>query len=130
MNTYNLSEIMKRAHNLYKNCQAKYPTFADALRKSWKMAKFDIWMNEQRQEREAEEAAAEVKEQVRREEAQIRSILFAAELEANRIKADAKAKAGRVREEIAARREGVSYNEYQERLSRAMGYGCGHYCGD
>lgn len=130
MKKFNLSQIMKKAHNLYKNCPAKYPTFADALRKSWKMAKFDIWMNEQRQEREAEEAAAEVKEQVRREEAQIRSILFTAELEANRIKADAKAKAQRMREEIEARREGISYNEYQERTSRAMGYSCGHYCGD
>ena len=32
--------------------------------------------------------------------------------------------------EIAARKEGISYNEYQNRISRAMGYGCGSYCGD
>ena len=32
--------------------------------------------------------------------------------------------------EIAARKEGISYNEYQNRINRAMGYGCGSYCGD
>ena len=42
MKRYNLSQIMKRAHNLYNNARAKYPTFSDALRKSWKMAKFNI----------------------------------------------------------------------------------------
>lgn len=130
MKKFNLSEIMKKAHNLYKNCPAKYATFSAALKQSWKMAKFNVWMNEQRQVSEVEKATKEAEEQAKREEAQIRSILFTAELEANRIKADAKAKAQRMREEIAARREGVSYNEYQERLSRAMGYGCGHYCGD
>lgn len=40
MKKFNLSEIMKTAHNLYKS--GKY-TWADALRKSWKMAKFRIW---------------------------------------------------------------------------------------
>ncbi len=35
MKRYNLSQIMKRAHNLYNNARAKYPTFSDALRKSW-----------------------------------------------------------------------------------------------
>ena len=38
MKQYNLSEIMKRAHNLYKNTN-KY-TWTEALKKSWKMAKF------------------------------------------------------------------------------------------
>ena len=42
MARYDLSKIMKRAHNLYKNAHAKYPTFADALRKSWSMAKFEV----------------------------------------------------------------------------------------
>lgn len=130
MKTYNLSEIMKRAHNLYKNCQAKYPTFADALRKSWKMAEFNVWMNEQRQVSEVEKAAKEAEEQARREEAQIRSILFTAELEASKIMLEAKAKAQRMREEVAARKAGISYNEYQNQVSRAMGYGCGSYCGD
>ena len=42
MARYDLSKIMKRAHNLYKNARAKYPTFSDALRKSWSMAKFEV----------------------------------------------------------------------------------------
>lgn len=129
MKRFNLSQIMKKAHNLYNNCRSKYATFSDALRKSWKMAKFNDWMNEQRQV-SVEKAAKEAEEQVRREEAQIRSILFTAELEVNRIKVEAQAKADRMKEEIAARREGISNNEYQERTSRAMGYGCGSYCGD
>lgn len=130
MEKFNLSEIMKKAHNLYNNCRSKYATFSDALRKSWKMAKFNVWMNEQRQVSEAEKAAKEAEEQARREEAQIRSIPFNAELEANRIKVAAQAKAQRLRDESIARKQGISYNEYQNRVSRAMGYGCGSYCGD
>lgn len=34
MKQYNLSEIMKKAHQLYKNARAKYPTFSDALKKA------------------------------------------------------------------------------------------------
>lgn len=130
MKQYDLSKIMKRAHNLYNNARAKYPTFADALRKSWKMAKFDVMIAAQRQVLEAEEKAAEEKKQAEIEEAQVRSILFNAQLEADRIKREAEAKAQRMREEIAARKEGISYSEYQDRLSRAMGYGRGCYCGD
>ena len=39
MKKYNLSEIMKAAHNIYKT--GKY-TWAESLKKSWKMAKFRI----------------------------------------------------------------------------------------
>lgn len=130
MKRYNLSEIMKRAHNLYNNARAKYPTFSEALKKSWKMAKFNAQVAEQRQVLEVEENAAEAKKQAETEEAQVRSILFNAELDAQQIKADARAKAQRMRDQIAARKEGVSYGEYQNRLSRAMGYGYGSYCGD
>lgn len=42
MKVYDLSKIMKRAHNLYNNARAKYPTFSEALKRSWKMAKFDV----------------------------------------------------------------------------------------
>lgn len=42
MKQYNLRAIMKRAHNLYKNTN-KY-TWGAALKKSWKMAKFDTWV--------------------------------------------------------------------------------------
>lgn len=130
MKQYDLSKIMKRAHNLYNNARAKYPTFSEALKKSWKMAKFDVKIAANILAMEAEAKVKEAAEQERREQAAIQSILFNAQLEANRIKREAEAKAQRMREEIAARKEGISYNEYQDRMSRAMGYGRGCYCGD
>ena len=125
MARYDLSKIMKRAHNLYKNAHAKYPTFADALRKSWSMAKFEVKVAEARQAIEAETKAREENEQ-----AAISSVLLRAQIESDRIRREAEAKAERMKGEIAARKEGISYNEYQNRISRAMGYGCGSYCGD
>ena len=125
MARYDLSKIMKRAHNLYNNARAKYPTFADALRKSWSMAKFEVKVAEARQAIEAETKAREENEQ-----AAISSVLLRAQIEADRIRREAEAKAERMKGEIAARKEGISYNEYQDRISRAMGYGCGLYCGD
>ena len=125
MARYDLSKIMKRAHNLYKNAHAKYPTFADALRKSWSMAKFEVKVAEARQAIEAETKAREENEQ-----AAISSVLLRAQIEADRIRREAEAKAERMKGEIAARKEGISFNEYQNRISRAMGYGCGSYCGD
>ena len=41
MKRYDLSKIMKKAWALFTNARAKYPTFADALRKSWKTAKWE-----------------------------------------------------------------------------------------
>ena len=125
MARYDLSKIMKRAHNLYKNAHAKYPTFADALRKSWSMAKFEVKVAEARQAIEAETKAREENEQ-----AAISSVLLRAQIESDRIRREAEAKAERMKGEIAARKEGISYNEYQNRISRAMGYGCSSYCGD
>lgn len=130
MKRYDLSKIMKRAHQLYNNAHAKYPTFSEALKKSWKMAKFDAMITANRSALEAEAKAKEETEQECKEQATIQSILFNAQLEADRIKREAEAKAQRMREEIAARKENISYSEYQDRLSRAMGYGRGCYCGD
>ena len=130
MTRYDLSKIMKRAHNLYNNARAKYPTFADALRKSWSMAKFEVKVVEARQAMEVEAKALEANAREEREQAAIKSVLFHAQLEADRIRREAEAKAERMKGEIAARKEGISYNEYQNRISRAMGYGCGSYCGD
>lgn len=130
MKQYDLSKIMKRAHNLYNNARAKYPTFSEALKKSWKMAKFDAMIAANRPALEAEAKAKEEAEKERKEQAAIHSILLNAQLEADRIKREAEAKAERMKEEIAARKEGISYSEYQDRLSRAMGYGRGCYCGD
>ena len=128
MKRYDLSKIMKRAHNLYKNARAKYPTFADALRKSW--SKFEVKVAEERQAIEAETKAREAKVREENEQAAISSVLLQAQIEADRIRREAEAKAERMKGEIAARKEGISYNEYQNRISRAMGYGCGSYCGD
>lgn len=130
MKQYNLSKIMKRAHQLYNNARAKYPTFSEALKKSWKMAKFDAMITVNRPALEAETKAKKEAEQERKEQAAIQSILFNAQLEADRIKREAEAKVQLMREEIAARKENISYSEYQDRLSRAMGYGRGCYCGD
>lgn len=130
MKRYDLSKIMKRAHNLYKNARAKYPTFGAALRKSWSMAKFEVKVTEQCQVIEAEKRALEAKKREEREQAAIKSVLFHAQLEADRIKRAAEAKAERMKAEIAARKEGITYSEYQNRISCSMGYGCGAYCGD
>jgi len=130
MKRYDLSKIMRRAHNLYQNARAKYPTFSDALRKSWSMAKFEVKVAEARQAIEAEEKARKAKEREEMEQAAINSVLLHAQLEADRIRREAEAKAERMRAEIAARKEGISYSEYQNRISRSMGYRCGSYCGD
>lgn len=104
MARYDLSKIMKRAHNLYKNAHAKYPTFADALRKSWSMAKFEVRVAEARQAIEAEEKAREAKEREEKEQAAINSVLLRAQIEADRIRREAETKAERMRAEIAARK--------------------------
>ena len=125
MARYDLSKIMGKAWALFTNARAKYPTFADALRKSWSMAKFEVKVAEARQAIEAETKAREENEQ-----AAISSVLLRTQIEADRIRREAEAKAERMKGERAARKEGISYNEYQNRISRAMGYGCGSYCGD
>lgn len=104
MKRYDLSKIMKRAHNLYKNARAKYQTFADALRKSWSMAKFEAKVADECRVIEAE--AREAKEREAREQVAINSVLLTAQLEADRIRREAEAKAQRMRDEIAARKEG------------------------
>ena len=57
MRRYDLSKIMRRAHQLFTNARAKYPTFSNALRKSWSMAKFEVRVAEERQAIEAETKA-------------------------------------------------------------------------
>lgn len=41
MKTYDLSAIMKSAHTMRKFRPEKYPTFSDALKRAWKVAKFN-----------------------------------------------------------------------------------------
>lgn len=46
MKRYNLSAIMKAAHTMYGT--GKYTSFGDALRKSWKVAKFRLGVEARR----------------------------------------------------------------------------------
>ena len=61
MKRYDLSKIIRRAHQLFINARARYPTFSDALRKSCSMAKFEVRVAEARQAIETEEKAREAK---------------------------------------------------------------------
>ena len=130
MKRYNLSLIMKTAHNLYKNCSSKYATFSVALKQSWKMAKFDLWRSEQRSVLKAEKEAQEVKNQAIREASAKEYAINEIRRQAQRNADKAKYKAQRLIDEAQARKQGISYNEYQNRISWQMGYGCGMYCGD
>ena len=69
MKQYNLSEIMKSAHTMRKFRPEKYPTFSEALKKAWKVAKFNKEIADRRAEtiayheakkQEAQELAARV----------------------------------------------------------------------
>ena len=69
MKQYNLSEIMKTAHTMRKFRPEKYPTFSEALRKVWKVAKFNKEIADRRDEtiayheakkQEAQEKAARI----------------------------------------------------------------------
>ena len=135
---YDLSKIMKVANNLKKS--GKY-TMSEALKKSWKMEKFNVWMKEQsailreenriKAEKEAqriakakaESAKAEAERAAWRAEQEAQRAAWRAEQEAQRA-------AERAKEERAAKAMGMTYNQYQEFLSRSMGYGVGRYCGD
>ena len=61
MARYDLSKIMKKAWALFTNACAKYPTFADALRKSWKTAKWEKSIAEKCKAIEEEEKVHEEK---------------------------------------------------------------------
>lgn len=128
MKKYNLSDIMNTAHKLFRNAN-KY-SWTEALKKSWKMAKFSAWMKEQAEVRKAAEAEQTAKEEARREQARINSIRLNAELEAQRIKREAEIQVERLKDESAAKREGISLVEYRNRVAYQMGYGRGMYCGD
>ena len=94
------------------------------------MAKLEVRVAEERQAIEAETKAREAKVREENEHAAISTVLLRAQIESDRIRRESQAKSERMKGEIAARKEGISYNEYQNRISRAMGYGCSSYCGD
>lgn len=118
---------MKSAHKLVRT--GKY-TMSEALKKSWKMEKFNVWMKEQSSVLREENRIKAEKEAQRIAEAKEADARAAAEREIWRAKQEAKRAAERAREERAAKEMGMTYSEYQNFLSRSMGYGAGRYCGD
>lgn len=127
MKRYDLSKIMKQAHRLMKS--GKY-TMSEALKKSWKMEKFNVWMKEQKpiiDEQNRIKAEAEAQRLAKAKEEAIKA---EAERSIKRAKQAAERAKERASEERAAKSLGMSYGEYQNMISRAMGYGIGVYCGD
>ena len=118
MKRYNLSEIMKSAHTMRKFRPEKYPTFSEALKKAWKVAKFnkETIAYYEAKKQEAQELAA----RAARIESE-RAERIAMEVEA----------AKREREERAAKVEaeclayGYGRGEHYSSFS-----GWGNYCGD
>ena len=114
MKVYNLSEIMKSAHTMRKFRPEKYPTFSEALKKAWKVAKF----NKEIADRRAETIAYH---EAKKQEAQELAARIAMEVEA----------AKREREERAAKVDaeclayGYGRGEHYSSFS-----GWGNYCGD
>lgn len=127
MKRYDLSKIMKQAHRLVKS--GKY-NLSEALKKSWKMEKFNVWMKEQSAAINEENRVKAEAEAQRVAKAKEESAKAEAERAIWRAKQAAERAKERAREERAAKAMGVSYGEYQNMISRAMGYGIGVYCGD
>lgn len=123
MSTYNLSEIMTAAHKLHKNAKEKYPTFSDALKKAWQIAKFKVMITAKTAELEEQAKASKAEEEAKRAEAK-----KAAEALLSKIHKDSQPYRRNLTEEAKA--AGLSYGEYVSRMSQAMGYGTGRYNGD
>ncbi|MEE0267889.1 MAG: hypothetical protein UD103_07930 [Bacteroidales bacterium] len=117
MKRYDLSKIMKSAWRTYKYSGKKNgKTFGECLASSWRLEKLAVSMEESEQKR-----AAKAKEA---------AIRINAEIAEWKVKQEAKRAEETAKEERAAKEMGMSFDEYQNYLSRAMGYGVGRYCGD
>ena len=127
MKRYDLSKIMKAAHKFVKS--GKY-NMAEALKKAWRMEKFNVWMKEQSAILDEQNRIKEEQEAQRIAKAKEESAKLALELAAWREKQAAESAARNASEDRAAEEMGMTYNQYQDFLSRSMGYGIGRYCGD
>ena len=125
MKVYNLSEIMKSAHTMRKFRPEKYPTFSEALKKAWKVAKFNKEIADRRAEtiayheakkQEAQELAARIA-RIESETAEC----IAMEVEAAKRERDERA--AMVEAECLA--YGYGRCDYYSSFS-----GWGNYCGD
>lgn len=110
---YNKSEIMKAAHNMYRT--GNYKTFGDALRKSWKVAKFRVEIEARRTD------TLIYMENKKKEEAQ--KAAWIAKMEAERQERFKRMKSLKVEEECRSYGYGLG-NHY------SMFSGWGNYCGD
>lgn len=123
MTNYNLSQIMKAAHAMFRT--GKYASFAEALRKSWKTAKF-------RRQIEAEKTETTAFHEAQRHEAQAKAIR-AERTEAERIAhlAELRAQGERERSERTAQAETecLAYG-YGRGNHYSAWSGWGNYCGD
>lgn len=127
MKRYDLSKVMKSAHKFMKS--GKY-TMSEALKKSWKMEKFNVWMKEQTVILREEKRMKEEAEAQRIAKAKTESAKAEAERAIWRAEQEAQRSAERAKEEREAKEMGMTYNQYQIFLSRSMGYGVVRYCGD
>lgn len=115
MSRYNLSEIMKSAHNMY--ATGKYTTFADALRRSWKITKNRKAIEERREANEAY-FAAKTQEQADNTAWSAKVAAMSQERLNERMKEAAKV-------EAQSKAYGYGLGNHYSMLS-----GWGNYCGD
>ena len=115
MNRYNLSEIMKGAHNMYRT--GKYVTFADALRRSWAVAKNRKAIENRR---EANEAYLSAKKQ-----AEVEKATWTVNVEATSKERLSEQVKETARVEADCKAYGYGLGNHYSTLS-----GWGNYCGD
>lgn len=89
MKRYDLSAIMKSAHTMRKFRPEKYPTFSDALKRTWKVARFNKEIADRREEtivyhEEKKQEAQKRKERTARIEAEYVAMLATAREEGQR----------------------------------------------
>ena len=115
MRHYNLSDIMKSAHNMYRT--GKYSSFGDALRKSWQVAKFRLGV-------EARRAQTIAYFEEKKQEAEEKSMFVAAFKAAQQTKKEKEVnvKASNVEANMGDYNRGWHYSNFR-------GY-CSSYCGD
>lgn len=129
MKRYNLSEIMKAAHTMRKFRPEKYPTFSEALKRAWKVAKFKKEIADNRAETIAyheakKQEAQQLKERIDRVEAERKAMLEAAAEEGRRRREDReKRETTRIEDECLA--YGYGRGNHYSSFS-----GWGNYCGD
>lgn len=120
MKTYNLSQIMKAAHNMFRT--GKYASFSDALRRSWKTAKF-------RKQIEAERAETLAYHEAQRQKAQAKA-LRAEQTKAERAARLAELRAQNERERAARVEAEANAYGYGRGEHYSAWSGWGNYCGD